>query len=698
MSTLSRRRFLKLSAVTALGTAVAACAQPTPTVAPTKPAAAPTATTKPAEPTKPTAPTAAPAAPTNTTAPAAVPPTAVPPTAVPTKPPAAKYKEAPMLADLVKAGKLPPVDQRVPLEPLVLDPIEKTGTYGGKLSLVSTDGQGFSITGYNYQENFVKFKRDMSGKRPNVLTKFAFNDKATEITLYFRKGMKWSDGSDFTVNDWLFWWNDMINDPKINLPKQTGTHVKGEPMKTEKLDDWTLKCTFVAGNPLFMDNLCRGTGARATSWQLVPAAYMKKYHYKYNTALKDTDVKDLLDRYNSHHLFPDMPHFGPWVVKSVKTNESMILERNPYFWKVDTEGNQLPYIDTVEIRSVKDAQVVLLSAINGEVDYVHTFAIKDAALVKENEKKGNYRMFLYDFGDQTSAGIWFHLCYADKGIADLLSKQQFRQAMSYAINKERINDIVFLGLGKVRQNSPYPGTSEFFTARGKKLLADWEKLCIEYDPEKAKKLLDGINVKDVNNDGFRERPDGSALELIIDVNVAATQEVEAEKLIKDDMGKIGLKYALNVIDATLLNQRVKNCESMMRSRNGASSGSYVGQASWAPVEDVEYCVGGQPYGAWYQSGGKSGTPPPAGTWLEKAMQIYDEAVTIVDPAKRDDRLLDEYQVLIDNGPTLLGTVGATKSPALASNKLRNVSDFAVVGAGVYGWPGTGDPEQWYKTP
>jgi peptide/nickel transport system substrate-binding protein len=683
MTRITRRNFLKASAVTVLGAAVAACAQPAPTAAPTKPAAQPTAvppTAKPVEPTKPFA-----VAPTNT-------PQAVPPTAIPK----AAYKEAPMLAELVKAGKLPAVDQRLPSEPLVLDPVEKIGKYGGTMNMLTTGATDVGA-GWNYAENFIKWNRDWSGHRPNLLTKWAWNANGTEITMYLRKGIKWSDGKPLTWDDWLFWFNDMIEDAKIALPRQTGTHIAGEAMKTKKVDDFTLTCTFAAPNPLFLEMLSRGGGARSSCWQIVPAHYMKQFHYKYNTAVKDTDTKAILDRYNSpsRYTFFDMPAINAWVVTELKQREYATLERNPYFWKTDKEGNQLPYIDKVQYKFMGDAQVLLLSATNGEADFGYVGGIKDIATAKANEAKGGYKVNLYNRGDNIEAGLMPLFCVADPGLNALIWNKKFRQALSLGIDRNKVNDIVFLGSAKPRQATQMPYGPEFQTERGKKVLADWTKHVADYKPEEAKKLLDEINVKDVNNDGWRERPDGSKLEIIVDVAVTSSNYVESFKLVKDDYQKIGLNLIMNVIDGTVINQRILNCECAFRARNGTAGGLYIAQSFWTPVENTEYCICGQPYGLYYQSGGKQGIAPPAGSPLEKLVKIYDDAIKVVDGKKRDDMVLDGYQIHIDEGPFNIGIVGDSVDCYVIKNYLKNVQTFGLTSSGVFSFPNTLDPEQWY---
>ena len=198
---LTRRQFLVLSGSLTAAAALAACApQATPTAAP--PTAAPAAT-------QPPAPTAVPP----TAAPAATKP---PATAAPTAPPAAKYKESPLLADLVKAGKLPPVEQRLPANPLVVKPVDKVGKYGGTWRTALRGGQDDAwttrIIGYDY---LVRWDREWTTVIPYVAESWTSTPDATEYTFKLRKGMKWSDGKPFTADDIVFWVTDILNNKDL---------------------------------------------------------------------------------------------------------------------------------------------------------------------------------------------------------------------------------------------------------------------------------------------------------------------------------------------------------------------------------------------------------------------------------------------------------------------------------------------------
>jgi hypothetical protein len=155
---------------------------------------------------------------------------------------------------------------------------------------------------------------------------------------------------------------------------------------------------------------------------------------------------------------------------------------------------------------------------------------------------------------------------------------------------------------------------------------------------------------------------------------------------------------LNVIDGTILSDRANQCESMLRVRGGGASGLVAAPAHWAPIEDAgEYTIGGRFFGLYYQTGGKEGLQAPPGSFLEKLQQAYAKTVVIADEDERNDSLLDCYQIHIDDGPIQIGVVQVPSAMTVVKNNLHNVPPVGIVGTWTYGWPGAGDPEQWWKS-
>lgn len=663
---ISRRQFMQMSAVGAGATLLAACTQ---TPAPAEPAPAAEAT-------------AAPAA-QEATAPVAA--------------GSGQYNEAPMLTELVQAGELPPVDERLPATPLVIEPVEQVGVYGGAWRMMdSGDGLGyFRMTGY--VEPVVKWTRDVAGSRPNLVESWEWNDDATELTAYFRQGIKWSDGEDLNVDDYLFWWNDLVLDESVPVIEPAGTRIAGELMTVEKVDDYTLKFTFPAPNPLFLQYHSRGYYHSA--WFMVPEHYFRNLHPKYNNAMADTN--ELMDTYNNRHQRPDVPTHTAWRVVEFQSGTRATFERNPYYWKVDTAGNQLPYIDRVDVEIPQDAaaatQLMTLKGTAGELDMqVRDFPIKDVPLLLESAEQNDYRVIMWNRGDYAWPWIMLYYDYVDEGIVELMYEPKFRRALSHAIDRERINNIVALGLAKPRQFALSPESPEFRSEEGKKVYEEWAASYASLDPEAAKALLDEIGVVDADGDGFRERPDGTALELIVDVPVSDQRSIDAMDLIKEDWEAIGLKTVLNVVEWSVIDQRSGAGELMMRAWGSAAAWGLISAPPvWAPIEGVTYCGGGQRIGLYYQTGGREGVAPRPGSMLETLQNMYTELISITDADERNAKLLEAYRVHIDEGPITIGTIGEHPSPVLVKNNFHNVPDFGLVAGWDLGFPGTADPEQFY---
>lgn len=606
-------------------------------------------------------------------------------------------KEAPMLAELVAAGTLPPVEERLPASPLMLEPVESVGTYGGTLRMVAGDDNLGWLRMTVGTESLAKWERDVSGVRPNVLESWEWNADATQLTAQFRRGIKWSDGEPFTVDDYLFWWNEMVMDESIGLSTPAGTRVNGEPMQVEKVDDFTIKFTFAVSHPLFVDLAARGFYNSAQ--HLVPAHYLEKFHPKHNSEY--TDAKELLARYDNPLKYPDMPVLYAWRTVEFVSGDHITMERNPYYWKTDAQGNQLPYIDRIEAKIVpaggNASELITLKGIAGELDFqVRDIPLKDVPVLKENEASGNYTVKLWKRGDYAWPWIILYYDYPDEGIVDLMYNQQFRTALSVAINRDRINEVAALGLGTPRQAALSPESPEFRSEEGKAVYDQWVNLAATYDADQANALFDEIGLKDVDGDGMRERADGTPLELIVSVDQGDRQSIDAMALVKQDWEAVGLKTVIAPDEGSTFEQRVLAGEVMIRAWGSAAAWGLISASPvWAPVEGVTYCMGGARIGLYYQTGGKEGIAPRPGSMLEKLQQRYTEVISTVDPEEREAKLLAAYQVHVEDGPLYIGTIGDHPSALIVSNNLRNIPDVGLVASWDLGFPGTADPEQFY---
>ena len=606
------------------------------------------------------------------------------------------YQEAPVLADMVAAGDLPAVEDRLPPSPLVLEPVEAIGQYGGTWRKLD-NGNALGLTRQTvYVEPFLKWNRDANGMRANLAESWEWNDDATELTVNFRQGIRWSDGEPLTVDDYLFWWNDMVLNADVPVEPPNGTIIGGEVMTVEKVDDYTLHYTFPVPNPLFLELHSRGS--YHSSWFVVPEHYMSQFHPGYSDSVEGTT--ELMARYSTDTRlqYADMPTFTAWKVREFVSDQLVVLDRNPYYWKVDTEGNQLPYIDTiqVEIAAGNFTEQVVLKAIAGEIDMqIREIPLRDIPVVLENAEAGDYQVKMWNAGD--FAWPWLILMFdnVDEGLVDLMYEQDFRIALSHAINRPRINEISSLGLAQPRQFALSPEGPEFQSDRGQEVYEAWANSYMAFDPETAAALLDGIGVVDADGDGFRDRPDGSPLDLIVDIP-NEQKSIDVMDLIKEDWESIGLKTTLNVTEWSIINERQAASEVTILAWPGAAAWGLISAAAgWTPVENVTYNIAGQHIGEYYQTGGESGVAPRPGSVLEKLQEAYTELITITDEQERYEKLLDAYQLHIDEGPVSIGTIGQHPSAIVVKNNFHNVPETGLVSSWDLGYPGSGDPEQFF---
>jgi len=281
---------------------------------------------------------------------------------------AADYGEAPELRTLVAAGELPPVEERLPDDPMVIVSAE-IGVYGGSLT-TTTWPPHYMADEYVITTEVPEYIKSI----PNVIEAWQINKDATEVTFYLRKGMRWSDGALFTADDWMFWYEDIEGNRELTPLRRIWYEIGGEHGVLTKIDDYTVKWTFAETFGSFIDSL--STWPVRGSTQFAPAHYLKQFHADYATDLEakmkaegfDTWM-DLFGTKGDDMNNPELPTLGAWVIENPKDSVIQIWSRNPYYWKVDAEGNQLPYVDSIEVPRDPGTEANLIKLIAGEFDF-----------------------------------------------------------------------------------------------------------------------------------------------------------------------------------------------------------------------------------------------------------------------------------------------------------------------------------------
>jgi len=688
----TRRTLLTALAILATIVMVIGCAQPAP---PAAPAAAPAAAK--AEPTKaPEAkaePTKAPEAKAAATqAPAAkAEPTKA--SAVPAAP--GKYQEAPQLAELVKTGKLPPVDQRLPKNPMVLKPIEEMGTYGGQMAWVNP---GPDLGSYEFQflyEAPYRWSADATVVEPNLVVSHEYAPDGMSMTFKLREGVKWSDGEEFTAEDLDFWWNDLVMVKEAGYTQPYWTITDKKPMKLEVVDKYTVKVSFNAPHWLF-HRLMASTGDYMRMY--APKHYLKQFHPKYNTNVKD--FAELNKRFTpTGNLWVNdlnLPTLTPWKTVEYVPGQRMVAERNPYYWKVDPEGKQLPYIDKLIITQVEDPRVIPLKIVSGEVDFMaRNIPLDSFTTLKTSEKQGNYHMIQWKVGAGADPALVINWDNLNEQMRKIIRNKDFRLGLSHAIDRKKVNDVVYFGLGAPSQavTSPYSPWGRT-TDEGKKLMEQWRGLATEYNVEKANQYLDKVLPKK-DKDGFRLMPDGKRFTwTFITGSSPDSRAVDVLEFVQEAWKAVGIETNIQSMDWSAFWPKF-------------STGEYdiAGWDAWTgydipTIPDTLFPVGSAYWGTpltaqYFNTQGAKGNKPDAGDPMDRMTAMYNKMLAETTDQGQNRQVLDAVKVHVDEGPFFLGVVNDIPNLVVARPNLKNVPSFAFTGSWAQGAPGSSNPPTYF---
>lgn len=592
---------------------------------------------------------------------------------------AADTKEAPQLAALVKDGKLPPLAERLPPKPMVVTPVEKIGSYGGSLRRGlrgSSDHNGILRMVGN--QGLVRWNMDFTEVLPNLAERWEVNADATQFTFHLIPGVRWSDGQPFTADDVAFAIEDVVKNKELYSATPAQLSVAGKPVVVEKIDAHTVKFTFAAPNALYLENLATPLGQHPT---LFAKHYCSKFLPKYNAGL-DAEVKaagvsswtELFRAKCGDIEIPsrwanvDKPTLDPWVVKEAYSGGAtrVVMARNPYFWQVDTEGNQLPYIDEVNFGISQDVESLMLNVISGKIDIQerHISVLANKPTLSQNMEKGDYRLLTLVPSAAQQCQIYLNMTHKDPAMRKMFADKTFRQALSLGINRQEIIDIVYFGQSEPYQTGPRPGHPWHNEKLGKQLTG--------YEPDKANAMLDQAGFDKKNGNGIRLRPDGQPIFFAIDVIPTLYPDlVDTLELVKSHWAQIGIDVKVNTIERALYYTRGDD--------NAHDAAVWPGPGGLDPMLDPRDFFAFHPQGSryaipwtlWYTSNGAKGEEPPESQ--KKRFKLFDEARSTADLDKRGAIMKQLFDIAAEEFETI-GVCLAVGGFGVIRNNLRNVPE------------------------
>lgn len=583
------------------------------------------------------------------------------------------FNESPMLEDLVAAGELPPIAERIPTEPFVVGSGVliseewldfEIGNFGGTINLAGLDGFTHEIALALGTSILRAPDQSTENPAPALVSSYEINDDYTKYTMTIREGLKWSDGAPVTTEDVRFRW-ELYNDERIysSFPTvlRSQDRPDGTPGVLDIVDDLTFSITFDKPYGLFL--------AQLNSWILdytmlfSPSHYLKQFHGDYTPV---EEIQSLLDREELENWWDlvelkdishwemttayavGVPTLTPWIAEEI-TSSSVQLVRNPYYWRVDTEGNQLPYIDRVKSDLSNELATINVKTIAGEVDLLTQLAqLPNLPLYRQNAEQAGIDtrlsgsinnppiLFLnHDFDYENPNSAW----------QQLVQDSRFGQALALAINHEDVNENLYFGLYTMPTVTP-----------------------AEFDPEEGGRLLDELGMNETDDQGFRLGPDGTRFELNITFADIQFDFVPLSELLKSYFEDVKIRTRINVVGEELFYERggANQLQATIHWSNeplwsSGMSNDYLPDAkgTWAPET-----------WNWYLSNGESGRKPPA--YLQEFLDIHAARAEFPPESPEGKALFEDLMAWFGEHYMAIWPVGEIRAPTVYAIDLGNV--------------------------
>lgn len=603
------------------------------------------------------------------------------------------FTDNPELAALVGRGDLPPVAERLPAEPLVVVPYDACGAYGGEMRYLARALESNTSEGLSWRQvQLVRLDDDLQTIKPDVATSWEWNDDFTEITFTLREGHRWSDGEPFTAEDVAFWVNDLIMNeelyPTTRSPWNVGT-------RAEVIDATTVKFVFDAPLPGLLNHL---TAQGQFFASFAPRHALAPFHGDF------ADNADELAQAAGYDTWVDWfrLRWGHWMDRTthsalgleVPTLESHIMVEapdetfrqfvpNPYYHRVDTSGQQLPYVNLHSERFI-DPSLYVVEILNGNVDQKSPDALEAFPALKEGEADGNYRVILP--AGNKGPFIVFNQTHEDPATRAIYADVRFRQAMSVAIDRDEVNESLFLGVATTGSALPYQVPTE---QDGD---SDW---FAQFDQGLANSLLDEMGMER-GSDGLRRRPDGEPFSIIWEYSTQFSGSPEFPVLVAEMWRAVGVDVQLREINSVTMGDKGRDnaLDIHMIYDQPIYPVLAAGTAALVPPFHINDPLTGLPWVEWRTSNGAAGEEPPA--WAQELWDLGEQMSAEVPGSETWNAALAAMTEIHREQLVVIGIFSEMPRMSIINDDLANVPEItAIGGSGTTGYMQPWGVDQWY---
>ena len=609
------------------------------------------------------------------------------------------YSESPLLSKMVKNGELPPVESRLPQTPRVIDFAGRNleiGKFGGTLKMLmarAKDARQMTVYGY---ARLLIYKPKTFEFQPDILESFDVI-QGKKFIFNLRPGHKWSDGHPFTAEDFRYWWEDVANNPKLSpVGPPKVMKVDGKLPQFRILNNLSIQYEWEKPNPDFLAALA---GA-SPLYIYRPAHYMRQFHEDFTanselqklvTTAKQRNWAALHNKmdnlYRNDNI--DLPVLQPWVCISKSSSNRLRFKRNPFFHRIDPKGQQLPYVDEF-IFGIASNKLISAKTGTGEVDLQARYLrFDDYTFLKKGEDRSPYSTRLWTTAKGSHLALFPNLNHKNKVLRSIMQDVRFRRALSMAVNRYEINQVIYYGLAIEGNNTVLPGSPLYKPYYRSK----WAQL----DLKSANQLLDDMGLIKRDSRGIRLLPDGNPLNLIIETAGESTEQTDILELIHDSWLKIGIKIYSKPSQRNVFRNRIFSGETAISIWSGIENG--LASANSSPAEfapTTQQLLQWPKWGQHFETGGKAGQNPNDPFAMELLKLYRDWRAEPVFAKRKDiwEKVLDIHTEQVYS----IGLIAGVLQPVVVSNNLKNVPI-----KGIYNWnPGAHfgiySPDTfWFKT-